>query len=781
MHMATSGHSKPERRIAKHLIIYLVLASAFVTLLTTAFQLYRDYTYDIDQINDRFSQIERVYLQPLSHALWATDKKEVELQITGMVHLPDMQYISVYTEGRILASAGRPSSKNIVSRSYPLTYTYRGIVRNIGRLEIVASLDGIYNRLFGKIWVILISNAIKTLIIAGFFIYIFQRMVTRHINHLADQVRMMDADDLHKPLRLERSTNRNNQGDEFDVLIKAFDTMRTGIAEAIDEIKQREAELKIYETILATTTDQMSYVDRNYVYQAVNPAYMKNHNKQRNEIIGHSVQELLGEELFESVAKPNLDRAFEGRHVQALVSVQDEAGKPRQFEINYYPFYGDSDKVFGAVVNSRDVTERVNAEQERMRHAQVYATLAQQGAIEYRKFLMMCLNMLQDVFHASHVLVGKLMQDGKSIQTECVLQGDALLENFTYKLSGSPCEQVLDNNKAFYYQDVSKLFPLDILLADIKAQTYFGVSLVDTRGVTTGILVVIDTKPHVREDWHDYTMEVFAARISVEMERADALFKLESYNELLESQVAERTRDLKNSIKEIETFSYTVSHDLRAPLRAMNGYSQILIDEYSDAVGSEGAAYLSKIKAGSEKMSMLIDSLLQLSRISRQNMEMEYIDLSEMCENILMTHFESSSISRLRFYIQPDILAYCDEKLMRIALVNLIDNAIKYSSKNPSPEITVGLEYENGEQVFYIKDNGVGFDSKYADVIFKPFQRLHTDEFIGNGIGLATVQRIINRHGGSIWADSSPNSGAVFYFTLPDIQFQKSKRQSSAT
>lgn len=761
-------HKHPERRIAKQLIYYLILTSACITLIITAYQLYRDYSYDMHQINYRFVQIEHVYLTPLSHALWTTDKKEMQLQIDGMKRLPDIQYIAVYSDNKILVSAGIRKQTNIIAHSFPLTYEYRGELRKIGQLQIIATLDGVYSRLFDKIWLILVSNGIKTLIIASFFLYIFQLLVTRHINHMADQVRVMDADSLGKPITLERSTNRNG-ADEFDVLIKAFDDMRIRIAEGFEKVKRREQDLMLYEMIMATTEDQMSYIDRDYTYRAVNMAYTKMTGVSSEQIIGKTVQDLMREDSFVNVSIPNLDKVFEGNFLTTIVPVVDRSGKVVQMEVNYYPYYGDSDIVQGVVINARDVTERVCAEQERLRNSQVYAALAQQGAIEYKDFLYSSMVLLKDVFQSKCAMIGRLVEGTPQIQTQCVLYGDQQIDNFIYDLTGTPCEKVFDKNKAFYYREVSELFPQDQILVEMEAQTYFGVSLVDAEGKSHGILAVLDTEPREPDAWHEDIMKIFAARIAVEMERADALDKLERYNEMLEEQVAVRTYELQNSLSELETFSYSVSHDLRAPLRAINGYSQILIEEYSDSLGQEGVRYLGKIKSGSEKMSLLIDSLLRLSRISRQSIELEYTNLSKLCKNIFKNHNELEGGKKLCLMIQSDIYASCDVKLIRIALENLIDNAIKYSAREISPEIVIGIENIDGIDAFYIRDNGVGFDPQFMDVIFQPFQRLHNNDFSGTGIGLATVQRIINRHGGKIWAESIPQHGASFYFVLPDL------------
>lgn len=770
--MLSMGNKYPKRRIATRLIYYLVLASAFVTLIITAIQLYRDYSSDVHAIKHRFTQIENVYLQPLSHAMWATDKQEMQLQIDGMRHLPDIQYIAVYSGSNLLVQAGKPKSSKIITHSLPLTYTHRGILRTIGRVEIVATLDGVYRRLYNKIWVILISNFIKTLIIAAFFVYIFQRLVTRHINYMADQVREIDENHLDKPITLERSTSRKG-GDEFDVLINAFDVMRARIAEGFEKIRRREQELKLYETIMATTQDQMSYIDRDYIYRAVNAAYTKTTGVSREKIIGHSIEDLMGSEFFFSVSKPNIDKVFDGEHVSSLISILDKNGDQRELEVNYYPYYGDTDVVQGVVANARDVTARVRIEQERMRNASVYATLAQQGAIKHTDFLYSCLSLLRNVFQSRYAILGKQIDNKLQIQTECVLDGEKCLENFVYNLEGSPCHKVYDGEKVFYYSGVSKIFSEDKILNDINAQTFYGIALTDMAGKSHGILAVIDTESHEPEDWHADILSVFAARISVEMERAEALEKLERYNEELEEQVSTRTRELQNTISELETFSYSVSHDLRGPLRSINGYSQILADDYAVQLDETGIRYLARIRESSEKMSMLIDSLLRLSRITRQSMEVEYINLSRICDNIFRNLYEQEKNNKFRLTIQADIFAYCDSRLMRIALENLIDNAIKYSSMNSSPQIEIGVRHISGVDAIYIRDNGVGFDHKFANVIFEPFQRLHGDEFVGTGIGLATVQRIINRHGGKIWAESTPDQGACFYFFLPGLYHEQ--------
>lgn len=755
-----------EGRIARKLILYLVLASALITLLITAYQLYRDYAYDLSQIDKRFEQITYVYQKPLSHALWATDVVEVQLQIDGMMRLPDMQYIAVYENEQLVLSSGEKRAENVIAQRIPLTYEHRGVERTIGQIEVVATLEGVYWRLIDKVWVILVSNGIKTFIIAGFFLYIFQHFVARHLRHLAEQFRSIDTAALNQPVRLARLANPAGKQDELDVLVHAFDVMRTRIAEGFDNLRRREENLRLYETIMATTTDMMSYVDRNYIYRAVNSAYTSMYGKTTEQIIGTSIADLLGDEMFQSVSKPNLDRVFSGKHVAIMTSLTNKLGEKIDAEVNYYPYYGASDEVQGAVINVRDISERVQAEEDQLRNARVYETLAQQGAIEYHEFLRNCLSLLRDVFQSRYAFVGHLLPDKLHVQTECVLAGDSQLDNFVYELAGSPCGELFEQRNIFIYDSVAEKFPRDTMLVDMQAQTYFGVVLVDTNNNMLGVLAVLDTNTHQPQSWHKRTLSVFAARIALEMERADVLRKLEHYNEALEQQVEARTNELQNSIRELETFSYSVSHDLRAPLRAINGFGRILYEDFLDQLGDEGVEYLNKIIANTDRMSVLIDSLLRLSRISRQNMEMEPVDLSWMCEHIVRNNYELVLRDNLQLDIQPGLVAWCDAKLMRIALENLLDNAIKYSSRESAPVIRVGMKQEGKQPVFYVYDNGVGFDTKYHERLFQPFQRLHGEEFSGTGIGLATVQRIVLRHNGSIWAESTPQQGTWFYFTL---------------
>ncbi len=221
---------------------------------------------------------------------------------------------------------------------------------------------------------------------------------------------------------------------------------------------------------------------------------------------------------------------------------------------------------------------------------------------------------------------------------------------------------------------------------------------------------------------------------------------------------------------ELEAFSYSVAHDLRAPLRGMNGFSRLLLERYSSQFDEEGRDWLQEILENSQKMGLLIDALLSLARVSRSEIRRELVDLSQLAQNIAGELGRSEPERRVTWQLEPNVAAQLDSTLARVLLENLLGNAWKFTSKTSEPRIELGLERAPGGRTFFVRDNGAGFDMAYANKLFGPFQRLHSSsDFQGTGIGLATVQRVVHRHGGRVWAEGIVHGGATFYFFLPDV------------
>jgi signal transduction histidine kinase len=267
--------------------------------------------------------------------------------------------------------------------------------------------------------------------------------------------------------------------------------------------------------------------------------------------------------------------------------------------------------------------------------------------------------------------------------------------------------------------------------------------------------------------------------------------KVELANQQLEKEIDERRRvgteiqgvnaELSAANKELEAFSYSVSHDLRSPLRSIDGFSHALLEDCADKLDDAGKNYLNRIRAATQRMGMLIDDLLNLSRLSRAEMRKQDLDISALAYSIADELQRVQPERQIELRIEDGLKATADPGLLRVVLENLLNNAWKFTSKHASARIEFGMTSTDGTSAFFVRDDGAGFDPAYADRLFGAFQRLHAmSEFAGTGVGLATVQRIIHRHGGRIWAESALDRGTTFYFTLGETvsQGESDEKQS---
>lgn len=489
------------RGIGPRLLVLIVLFSSAVTLVSTLVQLYFDYRRDITAIESRLEEIERSYLGSLAASLWHVDVTQIRLQLEGLQRLPDMQALEVRetaaVERPLLVAVGRPADRLVIDRAYPLIYNDRGVAREIGILKVEASLAEVYQRLTEKAVVILVTQGLKTFLVSLFILYVFYRLVTRHLTDIA---RTVGGDDLQRPapaLTLQRRPPP--EPDELDRMVQAFNAMRANLQDAYDELRVAHDEL------------------------------------------------------------------------------------------------------------ADDIIARRRAEDE-----------------------------------------------------------------------------------------VKRL------------------------------------------------------------------------NAVLEQRVRQRTAELEAANKELGAFSYSVAHDLRAPLRRIEGFGRILVEDYTERLDARGLRYLGRIRAGVHDMTEMIDSFLRLSRATQGELSVEPVDLSRQARIIANRLREKDPGRDVFVDIEADMLADGDRRLLSLVLENLLDNAWKYTRRTEGATITFSRQRDDrGHAVYVVRDNGAGFDMAMVDRLFAPFSRLHrAEDFEGTGIGLATVQRILARHGGRIWATAEPGRGARFHFTL---------------
>ena len=418
-----------------------------------------------------------------------------------------------------------------------------------------------------------------------------------------------------------------------------------------------------------------------------------------------------------------------------------------------------------------DITERKRAE-ETLR--QLAAGVSSATGSEFFQALV---GYLVDTLEADYALVGQLKEgDPGTIQTVAFCAQGELAGNVEYALAGSPCETVVGRSVCVYQSGVCRDFPEDRPLVEKGIECYIGTPLFDSLGRPLGLISIMYVEPQVDTDLRANLIQIFADRAAAELERLrveearrEAETKLRALNEELERRVANRTAELEASNRELESFTYSVSHDLRAPLRHVTGYVRLLERSAMDRLEEEDRRHLDTIGQASERMGALIDHLLEFSRIGRTEIRREKVDLDALVESVLIEFEPDTKDRSIEWHRDklPSVLG--DPRLLRLVLANLIANAVKFTRDRDPARISIVAETSNDrEVVISVGDNGVGFDMKYAEKLFGVFERLHgSDEFEGTGIGLANVKRIVHRHGGSAWAQSRAEGGATFFFSLP--------------
>ena len=404
--------------------------------------------------------------------------------------------------------------------------------------------------------------------------------------------------------------------------------------------------------------------------------------------------------------------------------------------------------------------------------AQVAAGVSVQGGDNF--FEMLVRNM-SDAMGANGAFVARVLPGdpmlGRSVAA--VVNGQ-VLPQFDYAIALAPCRELAHSTRPslILAENVQALYP-EAQLSAFGTQAYAGHRLENSEGQLAGVLVLLFREPLKQSQMallHS-TLQIFASRASAELERLQADVQIRQLNASLEDRVLERTAELKFANQELESFSYSVSHDLRTPLSAVDGFANLIemsLDGLPESQIGKSQHFLQRIRSGVVQMGELIDALLSLAKLSREPLRHEVVDLSALAAEVLSLLCERDPSRVLQSQIEPGLLATGDHRLLRQLMENLLGNAWKFSAGQAITRISFGQETDaDGNLVFCVQDNGAGFDMAHADKLFAPFQRLHSpSQFQGSGIGLATVRRIVSRHGGRIRAAAAVGEGARFWFTL---------------
>lgn len=477
----------------------------------------------------------------------------------------------------------------------------------------------------------------------------------------------------------------------------------------------------------------------------------------RAELVGQPFQMLLDAAALERYPG-SIAKAFAGGNIRVEVSARRKDGGLIPVEIRAGRLPDGN-----ALAFVREISERRRAET-------LLANLARGVSAELGDaFFQSLVAHLCRELPADHAFIGEVVPPGQErVRTLAFCRDGAAAPNFEYRLEGSPCiNGIRQRGTVAYPENVAQLFPRDEGLQKLGAQGYVGTSLQNSQGEAIGILVAMSRKPIRHGGLWASILEIFAARAAAEIERAAAERRIRELNLSLERRVAERTAELEAANRELESFSYSVSHDLRTPLRAVAGFAALLRSQHAAALPDAGRHQLERIEANAARMGALIDDLLKLSRASMQELKRRPTDMEALAR--MAAHEATEHAARpVEVVIHALPPAQGDHTLLQQVWANLIGNAVKYSRGAAAPRIEIGARPLANAVEYYVRDNGAGFDPQQAARLFGLFQRLHSEEeFEGTGVGLALVERIVRRHGGQVGAEGATGAGATFRFSLP--------------
>jgi PAS domain S-box-containing protein len=552
---------------------------------------------------------------------------------------------------------------------------------------------------------------------------------------------------------------------------------RDGSIRDITEQKQAEDILREYQMAIEATDDLIAVVDRNYKYRMVNDAFLKKRGMLREHVIGKSVEQLLGREAFESV-RPKMDMCFRGEPVNYEIQYPYPSVGTRDLDVKYYPLKNDVGIVERLVSVITDITERKQVEMQLNKLSKTLKALSDSSqaiikADDEQAFLNdVCKIIIEDCGY-SMVWIGFAENDEAKSVRPAAHAGfeEGYLETLQITWADTerghgPTGTAIRNGKIA----VCRNMMADPAFAPWREQAII-------RGYASSIVfpLIVDGKVLGAITIYSKETDPFSeGEMRLLTELADNLtygidvLRRRSVQKQAEEALKEYSVKLEATNKELESFSYSVSHDLRAPLRAIDGYSRMILKKYGDTFSDDVREKFEVIRDNTRAMGQLIDDLLALSRAGRQEIEKTVLDIRQLIEKTWQELQTMHPDREMELKIDSVPPVWCDRALIKQVFVNLLSNAIKFTGSRKRALVEVGGYEKDNEVICYVKDNGAGFDMQYKDKLFGVFQRLHgASEYEGTGIGLAIVKRIIHHHGGRVWAEGKVDEGAVFYFTLP--------------
>lgn len=568
-----------------------------------------------------------------------------------------------------------------------------------------------------------ILTALSTVILIAALVFYFIRIIIVQLRKLAAASKEITAGNYDVKIPVE-------SGDELGVLSEAFNEMAKGIKQRDFVLRDREERLS---AILDNTTSVIYLKDVEGRYILINRVYERLFNVRQEELYGKTDYDLFPKDASDQFRRNDLKALESGRAIEIEEQVPQEDGIHTYISIKC-PIYGPDGKAYALCGISTDITDRKRAE-EALRRSEESLTNAQRIA-----------------------RLGNWDLD--------VIKNELVWSDEVYRIFGVAPKEFGASYDAF----LSYVHPDDRVYVASEVRKAFYEKKpysIDHRIIVEGEVRIVHAQGEVAFDENGAPVRM-SGTVQDITERKRIEDELRKLNEELEKRVADRTVEIEAANRELEAFSYSVAHDLRAPLRIIGGFTRVLLEKHFEGFDREGREYLARIGAASTRMEELIDDLLALSQVIRAEMRREEVDLSEMARAIAFDLKKSEPGRNVEFIIEDGLTARGDERLLRLMLENLFGNAWKFTGRKPEAKI----EFRSGGKIdgrtaYFVRDNGAGFNMKYAERLFSAFQRLHSaDEFPGTGIGLATVYRIVKRHGGKVWAEGETGRGATFYFTL---------------